>query len=162
MIRFVVASAVLTAGASAQSFTYSIDPAQSDISVNSSITLDLTGDLKGVFDAATNPGGTRTLSGLFGDPGSNAEIPLSLGLGISLDLGGAGAGSFTLIYDPASGEVSVDELVATVPQQFVQRAARRGHARARHGPVLRAVPSLAPPSGRDLRAGGAAPAQGRA
>jgi hypothetical protein len=114
MIRFFVASAVLTAGASAQSFTYSIDPAQSDISVVSSVTLDLTGNLKGAFEAATNPGGTRTLSGLFGDPGTNAEIPLSLGLGISLDLGGAGAGSFTLIYDPNSGEVSVDELVATV------------------------------------------------
>ena len=45
MIRFFVASAVLTAGASAQSFSYSIDPAQSDISVVSSVTLDLTGNL---------------------------------------------------------------------------------------------------------------------
>ena len=61
MIRFVVASAVLTAGASAQSFTYSIDPAQSDISVNSSITLDLTGDLKGVFDAEVKKRGGKFL-----------------------------------------------------------------------------------------------------
>ncbi len=114
MIRLVFASAVLTAGASAQSFTYSLDPALSDISVSANVTLDLTGDLKGVFDSTANPGGTRTISGLFGDPGTNAEIPLSLGLGIDLNLGGAGAGSFTLIYDSQTGEVGVDELFTTV------------------------------------------------
>ncbi len=114
MIRLVFASALLSAGASAQSFTYSLDPALSDVSVNADVLLDLTGDLKGVFDSTANPGGTRTISGLFGDPGTNAEIPLSLGLGVSLDLGGAGAGSFTLIYDPLTGEVGVDELFATV------------------------------------------------
>ena len=114
MIRLVLASSVLAAGASAQSFTYSLDPALSDISVNASVTLDLTGDLKGVYEAAANPAGTRTISGLFGDPGTNAEIPLSLGLGISLGLGGDGAGSFTLVYDAVTGEASIDELIATV------------------------------------------------
>ena len=67
-----------------------------------------------MYDAAANPGGTRTLLGLFGDPGTNAEVPIALGLGVALDLGGAAAGGFTLGYDAATGEASVDELVATI------------------------------------------------
>lgn len=106
--------AALCAAASAQSFTYSIDAGASDISVQSTISLDFSGNLRGVYDAAANPGGTRTLLGLFGDPGTNAEVPIALGLGVALDLGGAAAGGFTLGYDAATGEASVDELVATI------------------------------------------------
>ena len=114
MLRIVLVATALCATSSAQSFTYSIDPAASEISVQSSVSLDFNGDLRGVYEAASNPGGTRTILGLFGDPGTNAEVPLSLGLGINLDLGGAAAGSFTLVYDAATGAASVDELVATI------------------------------------------------
>ncbi len=101
--------------ASAQSFSYDLNAAASSIDLDLALSLDLTGDIKGVFDAAANPGGTRTQTGLFGDDGTNAEIPVSLLLAVGLDVGADLAGSFALELDQDLGTVSVESFSASVP-----------------------------------------------
>lgn len=105
---------VLATSASAQTFDYSFDASVSSLAVNADVAVDLTGNLKGVFDAALNPGGTRTILGLFGDDGMNAEAPVTIVLGVDAILGGALVGGFDLSYDAALGTVTVEGLNATV------------------------------------------------
>lgn len=108
------ASGVIVTAASAQTFDYSFDAGMSSLSVNTDVAVDLTGNLKGAFDAVTNPGGTRTLLGLFGDNGLNNEAPVTIVLGVDAALGGALNGGLQLSYDAALGTVTVDGLSATV------------------------------------------------
>lgn len=89
---------------------YTLDAQSSSLQLNTAVGLDLTGDLRGVFDPATNAGGTRTQRGIFGDDGSNQEASLSLALSLGLDLGGALEGAFTLAIDPEVGSASVEGL----------------------------------------------------
>ena len=75
---------------------YTLDAQTSSLQLNTSVGLELSGDLRGVFDQATNPGGTRTQRGIFGDDGTNQSASLSLALALGLDLDGALGGAFTL------------------------------------------------------------------
>mgnify|MGYP001792141827 CR=1 FL=1 len=103
-------SSALHAPTFAQTFTYDVDPNATSILLTGDLALDFDGDLRGVFDAATNPTGTRTIAGLFGDPGTNARIPLGLDLGLVVNLGGTVAGGFTLDLDVEGETVEVSGL----------------------------------------------------
>lgn len=95
--------AALTAGAAAaQDLVYTLDPAQSVLSVDAGVTLRFAGDLRGDIDPVSNPGGTSTVPGLFGGGTANTRIPVSLGLGLDLDLGGPASGGFELSVDRPS------------------------------------------------------------
>lgn len=89
---------------------YTLDAQTSSLQLNTSVGLDLSGDLRGVFDQATNPGGTRTQRGIFGDDGTNQSASLSLALALGLDLDGALGGAFSLTLDPEVGAASVEGL----------------------------------------------------
>lgn len=106
--------ALAAAPAFAQSLTYTTDTSGSSVQLDASLGLDLTGDFRGVFDAATNPGGTRTQLGLFGDDGTNQRADLSLLLALGLDLDGALDGGFTLDLSPATGAALVEDLAFDV------------------------------------------------
>ena len=107
----------LQAQVSAQTFTYEVDAMTSTIGLDGEVELDLGGDLRGVFDAMSNPGGTRTINGLFGDNGLNNLIPVDLGLGLDLDLGGALDGDFALRFDRNTLAVTVEDFDATFGTQ---------------------------------------------
>ncbi len=111
---FVTAGAVLAAAASAQALDYTFDASSSSVMLNTDVDLDLTGNLKGVYDATTNPGGTRTVLRLFGDNGLNNEAPVSITLGVAAAIGGALDGTFEMSYDEALGAVVIENLAATV------------------------------------------------
>ncbi|MEM9381065.1 MAG: hypothetical protein AAGB93_14025 [Planctomycetota bacterium] len=111
LLRLAVLSAALHAPALGQTFTYAVDPSATSIQLSGDLVLDFDGDLRGVFDDGTNnPTGTRTIAGLFGDPGTNDRIPLSLDLGLAVDLGGAVVGGFTLDLDVEAGTATVSGL----------------------------------------------------
>ena len=92
------------------SLDYTLDAQSSSLQLNTSVGLDLTGDLRGMYDATTNPGGTRTQRGFFGDDGTNQSASLTLALSLGLDLDGALGGTFTLALDPEVGTASVEQL----------------------------------------------------
>lgn len=95
----------LAPGALAQTLDYTVDPAASALELDVSVELDLAGDLRGVYDAATNPGGTRTLRGFIGDDGTNQMVPLGLTVALGLDVDGPLAGAFQLTLDGAVATV---------------------------------------------------------
>lgn len=92
------AFALVTANAQAQSYDFTLDQSQSSASLTSTYGIDLDATLKGDYDALTNPGGTRTVPGLFGGSG-NQDIPVDLGLAGDLNHMGAPTGSFTMDLD---------------------------------------------------------------
>ncbi|MEL6907678.1 MAG: hypothetical protein AAFP22_19880, partial [Planctomycetota bacterium] len=97
-----------------QSLEYAFDPAGSDLTLDAAVTLELGGDLRGVFDPDANPTGTRTIAGLLGDPGDNARVPISLDLELDVDLGGALAGGFVLDLDAGLLTAELRDLDATL------------------------------------------------
>lgn len=101
---------VATPAVAQTTLDYTLDSQTSSLQLNTAVGFDLTGDLRGVFDPAANPGGTRTQRGVFGDDGTNQSASLSLGLALGLDLGGALGGAFTLSLDPEVGTASVEGL----------------------------------------------------
>lgn len=106
--------AALVPAAKAQTFGYTFDGSASSIVIDTSVSLDLTGNLKGVFDATTNPGGTRTVLGLFGDNGLNNEVPVTITLGIDALIGGSVTGTFDLDYSAVLGAAELTGLAATI------------------------------------------------
>lgn len=78
-----------------QALQYTLEPS-SAVTLDAALDLAFTGDLRGAFDPQTNPGGTRTIAGLFGDPGTNARIPVALTLQVDGLLGGEATGGFQL------------------------------------------------------------------
>ncbi|QDV07608.1 hypothetical protein Poly30_31350 [Planctomycetes bacterium Poly30] len=108
------ASSILVAASVAQTFDYAFDAAASSITIDTNVALDLTGSLKGVFDAVSNPGGTRTVLGVFGDNGLNNEVPVTITLGVDALIGGAVVGTFELDYEPVLGAATVSGLFATI------------------------------------------------
>lgn len=70
-------AALIAGGAAAQSYHFVVDSNASSISTSIEIAVPMDGFFIGDFDAVTNPGGTRTLPGLFGGSGNN-EIPVTI------------------------------------------------------------------------------------
>src|SRR6185503_19747846 len=86
--------ALLCAAARAQSFSFQVAQAQSQVTLDSSFSLALPGSVIGDYDAVNNPGGTRTLPGLFGGSG-NQPVPMDITFLTALAHQGAPSGSFS-------------------------------------------------------------------
>ena len=101
---------VLASGAaSAQTLQYTLEPSSS-VTLGAALDLAFAGDLRGAFDPQSNPGGTRTIAGLFGDPGTNARIPVALTLQVDGLLGGDAFGGFSLDLADGAAVGEVDGL----------------------------------------------------
>ncbi|MFT4539196.1 MAG: hypothetical protein ACI841_003762 [Planctomycetota bacterium] len=85
---------------SAQSFDFTLQPSVSQINVNVDTDLAMPGSLIGNYDATTNPGGTRTLPGLFGG-GTNDPVPLNMTVETVIVAADGPTGSFTAAVDTA-------------------------------------------------------------
>ncbi len=82
----------------------------SRITQSTRLDLPLSGTWIGDYDAATNPGGTRTIPGLFGGSGNNA-IPYSMVIRPEIAIDQAvPTGGFTVSIDTATGAVSISGL----------------------------------------------------
>ncbi|HRV80865.1 MAG TPA: hypothetical protein P5218_05490 [Planctomycetota bacterium] len=93
----------------AQQFHVVVDAQASSQSLQGSYGADLDASVIGDYDAATNPGGTRTVPGLFGGSGNNA-IPMDLGLSGTLSSTQAPLGSFDLDLDRLAGTLVCSNL----------------------------------------------------
>lgn len=102
------------AGASAQTYTLTIDPDASGLTASLGLDIDTAGTLVGDWDPDTNTEGTRTKPGLFGSFGSTENLPVAADLGFSLagDLQTQTAGGATLTLDLDAGVVTLEGLVA--------------------------------------------------
>jgi hypothetical protein len=89
-------SSALHADGSRTTYECSIDSQSSHLSIDLGLSFPLDGTLIGDYDADTNPGGTRTVPGLFGGSGNN-PIPFSAGLGGSIHLDGMPQSSMQLV-----------------------------------------------------------------
>ena len=84
--------------------------AGSTCSQTTTVELPLAGTWIGNHDAATNPGGTRTLPGLFGGSG-NQPIPFtSVNRSVVTVPSGAPSGSFVARFDPSTGALCLGGL----------------------------------------------------
>jgi len=103
--------ALFASGASAfgQDFSFQITSAASQADLTNDFTVNLPGDVIGDFDAATNPGGTSTLPGIFGGSG-NQSAPLDMTLDATSDLSGMPTGSFDLSADTGAFTLDISGL----------------------------------------------------
>ena len=82
----------------------------SRITQSTRLSLPLAGTWIGDYDATTNPGGTRTIPGLFGGSGNNA-IPYSMTIRPEIAIDQAvPTGGFTVSIDAATGAISISGL----------------------------------------------------
>ena len=95
MINSLLLSSALFA---AQEFDFTIQTAASSVSLNGSTTAGIAGDLIGDYDAATNPGGTQTLPGIFGGSG-NQPVTCDFDFQVAISSVGAPEGSLRLAVD---------------------------------------------------------------
>ncbi|MBM4106395.1 MAG: hypothetical protein FJ257_08925 [Phycisphaerae bacterium] len=86
--------AVSTAGA--QTYEVVMDEKTSHAILNIGLSVPLAGTFIGNYDPATNPGGTRTLPGLFGGSG-NQPIPFSADVSAALDMDEVPSGSMKMV-----------------------------------------------------------------
>lgn len=86
--------AVSTAGA--QTYEVVMDEKSSQAILNIGLSVPLAGSFIGNYDATTNPGGTRTLPGVFGGSG-NQPIPFSADVSASLDGNEVPTGSMKVV-----------------------------------------------------------------
>lgn len=93
----------------AQDFQFQIDGAQSFSTVDNEIVVQLPSTVIGDYDTTTNPGGTRTVPGLFGGSGNNT-IPMDLSLTIDSLFSRPAAGSFLMSVDEPGLSVSLEDL----------------------------------------------------
>lgn len=106
----------LVTGAGAQvsglyRFTYV--PERSGIDATLAATVSASGTLLGVYDAATNPVGTRTKPGIFGSFGSTENLPVAVqefGVTAQGPIDARTTGSFDLAFDTAMGTAVVESL----------------------------------------------------
>ena len=70
-------------------FQLSIDPTASTLDIDFGLGLSFAGSLIGDYDAKSNPEGTRTVPGIFGNNNANLPIPLTGGVGLSIQTNGA-------------------------------------------------------------------------
>lgn len=82
----------------AQSFDFQLQPSVSQLNLAMDTDLATPGQLIGDYDVSTNPGGTRTLPGLFGG-GTNEPIPLDLTIQAQVSLADGPAGGFSMDVD---------------------------------------------------------------
>jgi len=93
--------AIASAGAAtAEVWQVEVLPAQSDAEIVQDVAVPFAGTLIGDYDAKTNPGGTRTVPGVFGGSGNN-PIPYEASFGIDGVATTAPTGSFE--FDWTSG-----------------------------------------------------------
>jgi len=107
-MRLLPIALVLAAPAAAQDLVFELTTG-SQADLLSGFTVDLPGSLIGDHDPSTNPGGTRTLPGLFGGSG-NRPVDASFGLSGGGTLAGAPTGGFGLALDLGAGELEVEDL----------------------------------------------------
>jgi hypothetical protein len=92
-MRILLLLSLFTAPALGQSFSLSLDPTQSTSHLDGVTQVALAGDWRGVYDPLVNPGGTKTLLGLFGGtPSDNDRVPLSMDFEVSPLLDGQPTG----------------------------------------------------------------------
>ena len=82
---------------------------QSDVEVALDLTVPFAGTLIGDYDAKTNPGGTRTVPGVFGGSGNN-PIPYEASFGLADVSTSAPGGTFELDWVPTSSIASISTL----------------------------------------------------
>ncbi|HMN97278.1 MAG TPA: hypothetical protein PKC43_12465 [Phycisphaerales bacterium] len=99
-----------TAGA-AGIVSFTIDTAASSSSTSLELAAPLAGTFIGDFDQESNPGGTKTIPGLFGGGTTNTPIGYSATLSIGGDSTAPPAGGFIATIDLASLSISFDGLV---------------------------------------------------
>ncbi len=89
--------------------TITIDPAPSATTGSASLSAALAGFLIGDFDEVENPDGTLTRPGIFGGSG-NQPVDLDLTPTLAGPVDADVAGSLSLVGDPASGAIAVEDL----------------------------------------------------
>jgi hypothetical protein len=105
-------------------YQFSILENKSGFSGKAGFEASTTGTLIGNYDAAKNPGGTRTKPGLFGSFGSTENLPVDVELNPSLggDLDSSTSGSFAMDFDKGGGSVTISKydvnLLSTGPVKF--------------------------------------------
>ncbi len=109
MLRTLSLALATASVASTQSLPFDVSPAASSLDVLTTFELRLPGTLIGDFDAVANPGGTRTLPGIFGGSG-NQPITIQLDLIGELDVNAPASGSFRVRPDVGAGTAEVDGL----------------------------------------------------
>lgn len=108
-------AAVVNGAASAASERYActVSPT-STFSQSTLISLPLAGTWIGNHDATANPGGTRTIPGLFGGSGNN-PIPFTSTVKPGVSIADANpAGAFALVVDRTSGTCAIEGLTLDV------------------------------------------------
>jgi hypothetical protein len=98
ILRPVVPLLLCCAPLSAQDFDFEIDAGLSSSSLTSEVAIAMPSTVIGDYDAIDNPGGTRTLPGLFG-AGTNEAIPMDLTLTARSLFDGSSSGDFGMTVD---------------------------------------------------------------
>ena len=98
----------LAGSAASQDLAFELT-ADSQSALVSGFTVDLPGSLIGDFDRTSNPGGTRTVPGVFGGPG-NEPVDANFGLAGTGNLIGTPTGGFDLSVDLGAGTLQLDGL----------------------------------------------------
>lgn len=99
--------------AHADKYDFTILPANSAAEIHMWTAAPLGGTWIGDYDAATNPGGTRTMPGLFGGSGNN-PIPFGAAAVASIDSTTHPVGSFKADIDTELGVILLTDLAADV------------------------------------------------
>ncbi|GIV18109.1 MAG: hypothetical protein KatS3mg022_3544 [Armatimonadota bacterium] len=99
---------LLCALASAQrKYDFVMSPADSDLNANVSLQAFTSGTLIGNYDPNTNPAGTRTKPGLFGNFGAteNVPVPVEVNPLVEGNVASKPAGTFSMVLHPEAGQV---------------------------------------------------------
>jgi hypothetical protein len=97
-------------------YQFSVNQAASGVTGPVAFNAKTVGDLRGNWDKATNPTGTRTKPGLFGPfgPEDNDPVPLKLGVGLADALNSKVSGAFGMGLDTGLGLASLEGFSANL------------------------------------------------
>ncbi len=98
MLSLIAVAAVLPSAP--QEFDFTLDPSASTSLFYADIETVLNGTLIGDYDATANPGGTRTVNGLFGG-GTNELVPVTTTVDNNATFNGGPTGTFSMGLDTA-------------------------------------------------------------
>jgi hypothetical protein len=90
-----------------ESYRFSVQRNSSEVATDISVTSTLAGTLIGNYDEKANPGGTRTIPGVFGPTSGNFPIDFSGTAGLVGNDRTRPEGEFTLTLDPKAGVATV-------------------------------------------------------